>query len=302
MERANIRGELRQHELLSRHTSFAIGGPADTLAYPVDLDDLVALLNAARAQQLNSIVLGGGTNVLALDKGFRGVVISLQRLDAIRIEREYRSLGGIYAIVYAEAGAGLAKAVSFATNEALTGLEFATGIPGTIGGALCMNAGTTEGEMEGIVNAVNLLSPEGELITRTREEMGFGYRIANIPAGHVVVSALLLLRHDEKNKIAARVKALMDTRKSRQPWGMPNAGSVFKNPLDESAGKLIEAAGLKGRAVGGAQVSAKHANFIVNTGKATAADVLALMEIVKQAVLDVHGVRLEPEIKIVGEE
>jgi UDP-N-acetylmuramate dehydrogenase len=132
--------------------------------------------------------------------------------------------------------------------------------------------------------------------------MGFGYRTANVPAGHVVLSALLQLRHDEQKKIEARVKALMDKRKERQPWGQQNAGSMFKNPLDESAGKLIESAGLKGKTVGGAQVSEKHANFIVNTGKAKAADVLALMEIVKQTVLDVHGARLEPEIKIIGEE
>jgi UDP-N-acetylmuramate dehydrogenase len=302
MEIKNIKGEVLRNEPLSRHTSFGIGGPADLLVYPADSDDLAALLREIRAQELNYIVLGGGTNVLVRDGGFRGVVISLRRLNAIRVAREYRSLGGSYAAVYAEAGAALAKVISFAANEALTGLEFATGIPGTIGGAVCMNAGTAEGEMGDVVETVTLLTPGGELVTRSKEEMGFGYRTASVPAGHVVLSALLQLRHDEKKKIEAKVKALMDKRKDRQPWGLQNAGSMFKNPLDESAGKLIESAGLKGKAVGGAQVSEKHANFIVNTGKAKAADVLALMEIVKQTVLDVHGARLEPEIKIIGEE
>ena len=301
MEIKNIKGEVLRNEPLSRHTSFGIGGPADLLVYPADTADLVALLREIRARELPSIVLGGGTNLLVRDGGFRGVAISLRRLNAVKVVREYRSLGGTYAVVSAEAGAVLAKVISFAANEALTGLEFATGIPGTIGGAVCMNAGTAEGEMGDVIETVTLLTPGGALATRSKEEMGFGYRTASVPAGHVVLSALLQLRHDEKKKIEAKVKALMDKRKERQPWGLPNAGSMFKNPLDESAGKLIESAGLKGKTVGGAQVSEKHANFIVNTGKATAADVLALMEIVKQTVLDVHGARLEPEIKIVGE-
>ena len=302
MEIKNFKGEILRNEPLSRHTSFGIGGPADLLVYPADSDDLAALLREISAQKLNCIVLGGGTNVLVRDGGFRGVVVSLRRMNAIKVEREYRSLGGTYAVVYAEAGALLAKVISFTANEALTGLEFATGIPGTVGGAVCMNAGTAEGEMGDVVETVTLLTPGGELVTRSKEEMGFGYRTAGVPTGSVVVSAFLQLRHDEKKKIEAKVKALMDKRKERQPWGLPNAGSIFKNPLDESAGKLIESAGLKGRTVGNAQVSEKHANFIVNRGKATAADVLALMEIVKQTVLDVHGARLEPEIKVIGED
>lgn len=302
MDIKNIKGEVLRNEPLSKHTSFGIGGPADLLAYPADAADVVALLREIRAQELPFIVLGGGTNLLVRDGGFRGIAISLRRLNAIKVEREYRSLGGTYAVVSAEAGAVLGRVIAFAANEALTGLEFATGIPGTIGGAVCMNAGTAEGEMGDVVETVTLLTPNGEPVTRSKEEMGFGYRTANVPAGHVVLSARLQLRHDEKKKIEAKVKALMDKRKDRQPWGQPNAGSIFKNPLDESAGKLIESAGLKGKAVGGAQVSEKHANFIVNTGKATAADVLALMEIVKQTVLDVHGARLEPEIKIIGED
>jgi UDP-N-acetylmuramate dehydrogenase len=302
MEIANFKGEIKRHEPLSKHTSFGIGGPADILAYPSDRNDLIALLSGIKKQGVSYIVIGGGTNLLVRDGGFRGVVICLQRLGTIRIEREYRSVGGTFSVVYAEAGSLLPKLLSFAMEQGLTGLEFAAGIPGTVGGAICMNAGTAAGEIGDVVDSITLISPDGTLVTRGREEIGFGYRTSNIPAGHVVLDAKIILRHGDRERIKARVMEIQDTRKQRQPWGFPSAGSVFKNPQEEAAGKLIEAAKLKGKKVGDAQVSDKHANFIVNLGKAKAKDVVALMEIVKQTVLDVHGVRLEPEIKIIGED
>jgi UDP-N-acetylmuramate dehydrogenase len=297
-----IKGEIKRNEPLSGHTSFGIGGPADLLAYPADRDDLVVLLGELAKRGLPYFLLGGGTNLLVKDGGFRGVVISLQRMKAIRIEREYRSIGGVFAVVSAEAGASLAKLLSFAVEEGLTGLEFAAGIPGTVGGAVCMNAGTAAGETGDVIESVFLLSPEGALITRDRDQMGFGYRTASIPDGHLILAVRLILRRDDKDKIKAKVRELIDARNQRQPLGLRNAGSVFKNPQEESAGRLIEAAGLKGKTVGGAQVSEKHANFIVNLGNASASDVIKLMELVKQAVLDARGVRLEPEIKIIGED
>ncbi len=302
MEIENFKGDLQRDEPLSRHTSYAIGGPADVLAVPADEQNLLLLLREIKTRKLRSYILGGGTNLLVRDGGFRGVMISLQRMHAIKIEREYRSIGGAFATVYAEAGASLAKLLSFAVEHGLTDLEFAAGIPGTVGGAVCMNAGTALGEMGDVVESVTLISPDGGLITRSAAEMGFGYRKASVPEGHVVLQLRVVLRREGKEKIKARIKELIDTRKLRQPWGAPQAGSVFKNPYAESAGKLIESAGLKGRKVGGAQVSEKHANFIVNTGKAKATDVLSLMEIVKNKVIEVHGVRLEPEIKIIGED
>jgi len=302
MEIANIKGEVRQNEPLSRHTSFGIGGPADFLAYPADRDDLMALLSSIIKQGANYIVIGGGTNLLVRDGGFRGVVICLQRLNTIRIEREYRSVGGSFSVVYIEAGALLAKLLSFAAEQGLTGLEFAAGIPGTVGGAICMNAGTAAGEIGDVVDSVTLISPNGIFVTRGREEIGFGYRTSNIPAGHVVYDTKIILRRGDRERIKARVMEMQETRKQRQPWGFPSAGSVFKNPQEQAAGKLIEEANLKGKKVGDAQISDKHANFIVNLGNAKAKDVVALMEIVKQTVLDVHGVRLEPEIKIIGED
>jgi UDP-N-acetylmuramate dehydrogenase len=302
MEIDKFRGQIRENEPLGPHTSFGIGGPADYLIYPADRDDLAVLLTALSQRGLAFFVLGGGTNLLVRDKGFRGAATSLERLTAIRTVREYRSIGGAFAVVSAEAGAPLAKLVSWCAEEGLTGLEFAAGIPGTVGGAVCMNAGTAKGEIGDITDSVTLLSPGGQFIMRGREEMGFGYRASSIPDEHVVVEAQLVLRRDDKDRIKARIRELMAARKERQPAGLPNAGSVFKNPQEHSAGKLIEEAGLKGKTVGGAQVSEKHANFIVNRGAATAADILALMELIQQTVLEVHGVRLEPEIRIIGED
>jgi UDP-N-acetylmuramate dehydrogenase len=302
MATITIRGEVKQNEPLSKHTSFNIGGPADFLAYPADREDLIDLLREIKKQKLKYFILGGGTNLLVRDGGFRGVVISLQRMATIRIEREYRSVGGSFVVVSAEAGAPLSRVHAFAMEQGMTGLEFATGIPGTVGGAVCMNAGTALGETGDIVESVTMMAPGGELVTRGREEMGFSYRTSHIPEGHFVVETHLILRREDREKISERIKELQEKRKQRQPWGAPNAGSIFKNPLEESAGKLIETAKLKGRSVGDAQVSDKHANFIMNTGKATAKDVLQLMEIIRQAVLDAHGVRLEPEITIIGED
>ena len=302
MDIQGFKGEILQNEPLARHTSFGIGGPADFLAYPADRDDLVVLLREIRKRGLAYAVIGSGTNLLVRDKGFRGMIICLKRMTAVRIVREYRSIGGAFAVVFVEAGALLTKLLFFSVDEGLTGLEFAAGIPGTVGGAVCMNAGTAAGEMGDVVESVTLLMPDGVVVTRGRDEMGFGYRTSSVPEGHLVLEATVVLRREEKGRIAARVQELMDRRKERQPSGLPNAGSIFKNPQEESAGRLIEQAGLKGRVEGGAQVSEKHANFIVNRGGATAADVLGLMEIVQQTVLDVHGVRLDPEITIIGEE
>lgn len=298
----NLRGEVKLNEALAAHTSFHIGGPADAMVFPEDTDDLAMLLREVREQRLAYVVLGGGTNLLVRDGGFRGVVISLRRLAGINVTREYRSIGGAYAVVVAGAGAHLPGLLNFALEKGLTGLEFAAGIPGTVGGALCMNAGTAHGEIGDVIDSVTLLSPAGDIVIRHRDEMAFGYRQAFVPEGQVIVDCKMILRQGEKDRIRARVKADLEKRKERQPLGLPSAGSVFKNPLDEAAGKLIERAGLKGLTVGRAQVSEKHANFIVNLGGARAADVLKLMDLIKERVLEVHRVRLEPEIKIIGED
>jgi len=298
----DIKGELRKNEPMSRHTSFKIGGPADFFACPDDREDLLLLLKSIKEQNLKYFILGSGTNLLVRDGGYRGAVISLKRLNAVAIEREYRSIGGSFALISAEAGALMAKLVAVAVEKGYAGLEFAAGIPGTVGGAIRMNAGTALGEIGDITESVTLLSPEEGVLNKGGDELGFGYRTSSVQEGWIVLAARLILRRGHREKVGARVLELLTTRKQRQPQGYPNAGSVFKNPAEQSAGRLIELAGLKGRTVGGAQVSDKHANFIVTTGAARASDVLGLMDIVKQTVLDVHGVRLEPEIKIIGED
>jgi UDP-N-acetylmuramate dehydrogenase len=298
----NVRGAVRLNEPMREHTSFRIGGTADMLVAPVDRQDLITLLQEVRRRSLRYVVIGGGTNVLVRDGGFRGVVISLDRLNAVNVTREYRSVGGAFAVVQAEAGLPLPKLVHFAVERGLTGLEFAVGIPGTVGGAVCMNAGTAQGEIGDIIDTVTLIAPDGEQVVRHRDEMAFRYRSAQVPAGQVVIAIKIILRLGEREVIKARVRQLMDKRRSHQPWGLPNAGSVFKNPQDEAAGRLIESAGLKGLTIGRAQVSEKHANFIVNLGNATAADVLKLIDVIRERVLEVHKVRLEPEIKIIGED
>ncbi|HAR45142.1 MAG: UDP-N-acetylenolpyruvoylglucosamine reductase [Nitrospirae bacterium GWC2_57_13] len=302
MEIADFRGELRRNELLGRHTSYRIGGPAELFAVPADQKDLAKLLSVVRSKGMPCLVLGGGTNLLVRDGGFRGVVICLERIAEIEIAGEYRSVGGIYTLVRAEAGAPLRRLLAYTLTAGLAGLEFATGIPGSVGGAVCMNAGTSAGETGDVVKTITMLSPEGEMIKKGGDEMEFRYRRSLVPQGHVVVEAQFALRRDEKAKVRERARKLMESRKQNQPWGFPCAGSVFKNPNDRSAGMLIEAAGLKGRKVGKAQISEKHANFIVNLGGAKAADVIALMDIARDAVLDMHGIRLEPEIKVVGED
>ncbi len=298
----NLRGEVKLNEPMSGHTSFRIGGPADVLVLPADREDLTAVIAQAREKGLPFMVIGGGTNLLVKDGGIRGVVVSLAKMSALSITRSYRSVGGAFAEISAEAGAGLPQLLSFTVEQGLTGLEYATGIPGTVGGAVCMNAGTAQGEIGDVIDTVTLLSPEGDVVTRQRDEMAFGYRTAAVPPDHVIVEVRIVLRHGERDAIKARVRELQESRKKRQPWGLPNAGSVFKNPLDEAAGKLIETAGLKGLTVGRAQISEKHANVIVNLGGARAADVLKLVSVVKERVLEVHKIRLELEIKVVGED
>lgn len=299
MEFENFKGEIRLNEPMSRHTSFRIGGPADVFAVPRDRSDLSSLIRETAARKLPVFILGAGTNLLVRDGGFRGVVISMERISGIEEERRYRSIGGVYCVVRAEAGAMLSRLLGFAAERGLSGLEFAAGIPGTVGGAVCMNAGTSKGEIGDVIDSVTMISPSEEVI-KTREEMEFGYRRASIPAGHAVVETRLVLRLDDTERIKARVQDILKRRQQTQPLTLPNAGSIFKNPIDEAAGRLIEKAGLKGAAVGDAEVSERHANFIVNKGGAKAGDVIRLMEMVQVRVFEVYGVRLEPEIKIIG--
>lgn len=287
---SGVRGTVRLHEPMSRHTSFRIGGPADAYVEPEDLESLQHLMARARRSKIPVFVMGG-TNLLVRDGGIPGIVVRLVRLAHIQ-EPE----GGV---LYAEAGAGMPRVLKYATQRGLTGLEFAAGIPGTLGGAVVMNAGTRWGEMKDVVRKVRMVTPAGELLDLTSDEAGFDYRRSRLPQG-IVVAAWLGLRPGKKAHIESTVKQWLHRRKETQPVEMPNAGCVFKNPGGEPAGRLIENLGLKGAHKGDAQVSTKHANFIVNRGRATAGDVLELIRMVGKTVEEKAGVTLELEVKIVG--
>lgn len=283
-----------ENEPMSRHTTFRVGGPADVLFLPESGEQVAAALNAAKESAVDALVIGNGSNLIVRDGGVRGLVIALgDGMSAIARDGD---------VVTAQAGASLAKVAAFAQAEGLSGLEFASGIPGTLGGGCAMNAGAYGGQLSDVlIDAEVLLN--GERRTLTNAEMAMGYRTTMpLREGGIVLSARFRLTSDDPEAIAARMRELNARRRDKQPLNCPSAGSTFKRPEGHFAGALIEGAGLKGRSVGGAQVSQKHAGFIVNTGGATASDILALIKIVQDEVLARYGVALETEVRIVGED
>lgn len=286
-----LRGEVRFNAPLCEFTSFRIGGPADVLIMPADVEDVSLLVKQARQANVPLFVLGG-TNLLVRDGGIRGVVVSLAKLTAIRDEP-----GGV---VYAEGGTGMPTLLRHAMKRSLSGLEWAAGIPGTVAGCVVMNAGTRLGEMKDAVKAVRIVDLRGQIRDLPASAIHFAYRRARLPRG-IVVGVWLQLKPGARETISAVVRDYLRYRKETQPLTLPNAGCVFKNPGPESAGRLIEAVGLKGLRVGDAQVSERHGNFVVNLGKARAADVITLIKKVGQIVERKTGITLELELKIVGE-
>jgi UDP-N-acetylmuramate dehydrogenase len=286
-----LRGAVRFNAPLKEYTSFRIGGPADVLVEPADMEDLVCLVTQARAQKLPIFVLGG-TNLLVRDKGIRGVVVSLAKLHAIKEEPG--------SVLYAEGGVGMPTLIGYAIRRSLAGLEWAAGIPGTVAGCVVMNAGTKLGEMKDSVKAVRIVTPTGALIDCPARGIVFSYRRAKLPAG-IVAGVWLQLTPGVRSDIEKVVKGYLRYRRDTQPLTLPSAGCVFKNPPNDSAGRLVEAAGLKGVHVGDAEVSDKHANFIVNRGNASAKDVLGLIRKVRGQVARKTGVKLELELKLVGQ-
>ncbi len=287
---ARVRGEVRFDEPLGRYTSMKIGGPADALAVPADEADLREVLLGARAARAPVMVLGG-TNIVVRDGGIAGVVLRLSGLKSIRPAGTNR--------LYAEAGA-LFPTLSHAAKDAgLSGLEFACGIPGTVGGAVVMNAGTRDGEIADVLESARLMTLEGDSAEIPAAKIGFRYRESHLPPG-VLVGCTVALRPDDSAAIDARMQAIIEYRRRTQPLHLPNAGCIFKNPPGGSAGRLIDEVGLKGHCIGGVQVSERHANFMVNTGGGTAKELTALIRHVGGRVERERGVTLELEVKIVG--
>ena len=283
---------LKNNEPMSAHTSFRIGGNAEIMAFPKSREELSELLNASALLDCKIAILGAGTNVLAPDEGIPGLVICLKdALDGIQLLSDNR--------ISVMAGVTMTRAAVFAANNGLSGMEFAHGIPGTVGGGVYMNAGAYGGEICQICEAVEVMSRTGKIRTLRCEEMGFSYRHSVLEdSGELVISTIFRLTPAKPEEIKAKMKELMAKRSASQPLDLPSAGSAFKRPVGGYAAALIDGAGLKGYTIGGAAISTKHAGFAVNIGGATATDVKKLLSNVSDIVFEQSGIRLEPEVRI----
>lgn len=294
-----------QDEPMKKHTTFRIGGPADYYAEP-DMSQISKLIEMAKAYDMPVTVIGNGSNLLVGDKGIRGLVIGigkgLSEIEVTEAVAQQSTAQDNGHIITAGAGAILAAVAAKAAEASLSGLEFASGIPGSVGGAVVMNAGAYGGEIKDVLIDATVLTAEGELKTVTRDELDLSYRHSIVPEkGYIVLSARFRLIPKPKDEIKSYMAELRTKRVEKQPLEYPSAGSTFKRPEGYFAGKLIMDAGLRGYSVGDAQVSQKHCGFVVNKGEATAADVLTLIKDVQETVLKQFGVKLEPEVKMIGE-
>jgi len=287
-----MRGDVKFGELLSKHTSFRIGGPADFWVEPMDIEDLSGLLLFLRQEQLPWMIFGNGTNLLVKDGGFRGVVVNLVNFRTVNVKDD---------CVTAGAGSSLPEILDRATVFELKGFEFTAGIPGTIGGAVVANAGGRSGEIGDIVRGVRVLNSGMNVETVSAKEMNFTYRNCSLPDEVIIIEVEIGLRKGKKENIIGRRNEILEYRRLRQPLDFLSAGCIFKNPDGQSAGELIEKAGLLGERIGGAEISAKHANFIINKSRASAEDVCTLIKMVEGEVFARLGIKLEREVKIVGD-
>lgn len=285
---------VKQQEPMSRHTTFRIGGPADFYLCPHSTNEVQEIVEICKEEKLPYFVLGNGSNLLVSDKGYRGVVIQLWK--------NFSDITVKDCCIQAKAGALLSKVAAEALEAGLTAMEFASGIPGTIGGAAFMNAGAYGGEMKDIIKSVKVLDTQGEVRVLPKEELKMGYRTSIVKEkGYTVLSVELELTRGNQEEIRNTMEDLKERRTSKQPLEMPSAGSTFKRPEGYFAGKLIMDSGLRGFSVGGAQVSEKHCGFVVNKGGATAMDVLNLIREVQRRVKEQFGVDLETEVRFLGE-
>lgn len=287
--------QIRTNEPMKNHTSFKIGGPADIFFIPKTPEEIKKALSICKDNKIPHYILGNGTNILFSDKGFRGVVINIfENYNQVFLSEE--------TLISAKSGILLSSLANFALENELCGFEFASGIPGTLGGAVCMNAGAYGGEMKDVIESVEVLDKEGNIKLVSNTDMNFSYRNSVIQQeGLVVLSASVRLQKGDKSEISSKMNELNTRRREKQPLEMPSAGSTFKRPEGHFAGKLIMDAGLQGYTLGGAMISEKHCGFIVNKGNATCADVMNLVAYVKNTVQDKFGVAIEPEIRIIGE-
>ncbi|NCB41923.1 MAG: UDP-N-acetylmuramate dehydrogenase [Clostridia bacterium] len=279
--------------LMKNHTTFKIGGPASLCVFPGSIAELFCALEVLGKRKVKHVVIGNGSNVLFPDEGYEGVVLKIGKgIDHIRAEGN---------IIFAEAGALLSNVAKAAAEAGLTGMEFAAGIPGSLGGAVYMNAGAYGGDMCGVIHSVSSIAANGMMKDRACKDLSFAYRKSIFQTNaEIVLGVKLKLKPGDKVDIEIRTREYNQQRTSKQPLHQPSAGSFFRRPEGHFAGGLIQEAGLKGLSCGGAQISALHAGFIVNTGNATAADILNLMRVIQETVWDRSGIFLEPEVKIIS--
>jgi UDP-N-acetylmuramate dehydrogenase len=290
-----FKGKVLFNQPMSEYTSFRIGGPADVMAFPQDEGDLRDLMVFAEAKKFSFHLLGAGRNILVRDGGVRGIVINMSEgFKEITWPDEDKAVVG--------AGVRLVEMLGECRTRALSGLEFASGIPATVGGAVAMNAGAYGYQMADVVEGVEVLGAKGKRGFISADELGFGYRRTALPKGSIIIRVHMRFTRDDPAEIRARMDEYTKRRRATAALGQPNAGSMFKNPEGEFAGRLIEEAGLKGTHSGDAEVSGVHANYIVNRGRARARDVLMLMAIIRDKVFALKGIVLEPEIKVIGED
>ena len=292
-------GKVLFDEPMSSHTSMGVGGKADALVFPDTDGELRDLVTFFRKEGIAFLPVGNGTNLIVKDGGYRGALVSLERLRKLEIAGVEES-GDV--LVHAQAGVSCPGLVDFALRESLTGIEFCAGIPGSVGGGVRMNAGAWGREVKDVISSVTILDAGGRIGDMPRKDLLFEYRNLDLPAGAIITGATFRLAKGNSAAIRERISGITEKRKERHPLTFRSAGSVFKNPPGNTAGKMIEEAGLKGLRIGGAEISDKHANFIVNRGGATAADVIALIDEVRKRVLSARGILLEPELKIIGDE
>lgn len=281
-------------EPMKKHTTFRIGGAADYYLCPHTPEEIREIIQVCREEQIPWFVIGNGSNLLVSDSGYRGAVIQIYRNFSRVVCEE--------TVIRAQAGALLSQIAAQAQKSSLTGFEFAAGIPGTMGGAVTMNAGAYGGEMKDVLKSATVLTGDGQIRRLSAEELKLGYRTSIIKSGeYTVLEAEIGLERGDEEKIRSRMEELREQRKTKQPLEYPSAGSTFKRPEGYFAGKLIMDAGLRGFCVGGAQVSEKHCGFVINTGDATAADVVGLIREIQRRVEEQFGVKLEPEVRFLGE-
>ena len=288
-----IKGRILFNAPMRRFTSMKVGGSAECLLFPKDVDELKKVVRFARRKKIPLLILGKGTNLVVRDKGVRGWVINLtQGMKRIKIDGE---------IIEAEAGLSLQRLVQCSIQKGLTGFEPFFGIPGTVGGGVAMNAGAWGAELKDVLLSMTLMKEDGEIVERHRSRLRFSYRGLAFPPSWIILKGRFQLKKGKKEEILERVKSYSGMRKKRQPLDYPSAGSIFKNPKEGPAGKWIEEAGLKGFRIGQAMISDRHANFIINLGKARAEEVIRLMEYVEKKIYEEKGISLEREVKVVGE-